>query len=149
MSVIRYPQRHAHNIPTWVKSGSTFHIRISIDRQESPSLIEPHMATALLDSARFYHARRRWNCRLFLLMPDHLHALLAFPFDRDMGRVLASWEGYQTKHLHICWQGNYFDHRIRDHHQLSEKAAYIRLNPVRKGLCAQPEDWPWAIACEP
>jgi len=145
--MIGYPERLAHKTPAWVEHGSTFHIRISVDRQASPPLTGPRIGSALLDSARLYHERTRWDCRLFLLMPDHLHALLVFPFDQDMGRILASWEGYQTKHLRIRWQGNYFDHRIRDRHDLDEKAAYIRLNPVRKGLCAKEADWPWILSC--
>jgi REP element-mobilizing transposase RayT len=103
----------------------------------------------LLKSARLYHERDRWNCRLFLLMPDHLHALLTFPYDKDMGAVIAAWKGYQAKRLGIRWQGNYFDHRIRHRDELEEKAAYIRLNPVRKNLCQRDEEWPWMLSCAP
>jgi putative transposase len=80
-------------------------------------------------------------------MPDHLHALLAFPSDKDMGRILASWEGYHTKNMGVGWQGNYFDHRISNRHELEEKAAYIRMNPLRRNLCRNPEDWPWVVSC--
>jgi putative transposase len=145
--MFRYPDRLAHQTPAWVESGATYHIRISIDRANSPALTHPAIATLLLNSARFYHERERWNCRLLLLMPDHLHALLAFPYGKDMGRTLASWEGYQTKRLGISWQGNYFDHRIRSRQELDEKAAYIRLNPVRKNLCQCEADWSWVISC--
>jgi putative transposase len=43
----------------------------------------------------------------------------------------------------VSWQRDFFDHRLRDHHEETEKISYIRLNPVRKGLCERPEDWPW------
>lgn len=80
-------------------------------------------------------------------MPDHLHALLTFLNDKAMGTVVASWKGYQAKHFGIKWQDNYFDHRIRNQGELQEKAAYIRLNPVRKNLCLTEEAWPWMLSC--
>ena len=40
----------------------------------------------------------------------------------------------------IAWQPNHFDHRIRNAAGLAEKHAYIRLNPVLKGLCQREED---------
>ena len=75
-------------------------------------------------------------------MPDHVHTLLTFPSGKDMSAIVASWKGYQAKHLGIRWQGNYFDHRIRSRDELEEKSAYIRLNPVRRNLCMQEDAWP-------
>jgi hypothetical protein len=37
----------------------------------------------------------------------------------------------------------FFDHRLRDHHELEEKTSYVLMNPVRKGLCERKEDWAW------
>lgn len=82
-------------------------------------------------------------------MPDHLHALLVFPYNRDMSEVVASWKGYHGKHHDVRWQENYFDHRIRSRDELKEKEAYIRMNPVRKNLCRYPEEWPWVLSCTP
>jgi putative transposase len=145
--MFRYPDRVAHRTPTWVESGATYHIRFSIDLKHPVSLTNPNPGETLLDSARFYHERERWACRLFLLMPDHLHALLTFPYDTDMGDIVGAWKGYHDKHHDIHWQENYFDHRIRSRAELEEKAMYIRMNPVRKNLCRNPEDWPWVISC--
>jgi REP element-mobilizing transposase RayT len=145
--MFRYPDRLAHQTPAWVESGATYHIRISVDPGHARGLTDPVIGPALLDSARRYHDQNRWNCRLFLLMPDHFHALLIFPCDKDMSAIVASWKGYQAKQLGIRWQGNYFDHRIRNRDELDEKAAYIRLNPLRKNLCMHEEEWPWVIAC--
>jgi len=103
----------------------------------------------LLDSVRFYHERFRWHCRLFLLRPDHIHARLTFAYDKNMGTTIAAWKGYQSKQLGLEWQGNYFDHRIRNRDEVDKKAAYIRLNPVRRNLCRYPEDWPWVVSGAP
>jgi REP element-mobilizing transposase RayT len=43
----------------------------------------------------------------------------------------------------VDWQRDFFDQRLRDHQELEEKTGYILVNPVRKGLCEQAEDWVW------
>ena len=134
-----------HRTPGWVPDGETFHLRIRVDRDQPVPLTAPVLAPALLDSVRFYHARLRWHCALFLLMPDHLHALLVFPPSSAMSRTMGEWKKYHTLYHQVLWQDGYFDHRIRDAKECEEKAAYIRHNPVVKGLCARPEDWPWFI----
>jgi REP element-mobilizing transposase RayT len=130
-----------------VENGATFHIRIRVEGPAAPCLTAASTGRPLLQAASWYHRQNIWNCRLFLLMPDHLHALLVFPRDRPMDQIIGAWKGYQTKHLGVSWQENFFDHRIRDQRELKEKEAYIRENPVRKGLCARAEDWPWVVAC--
>ena len=140
-----YPRRLHHAVPPWVQTGACFHIRLRVapDQPDLPSLIEPKVAGGLLAAARFYHERQRWHSRLFLLMPDHIHALLMFPDETHMSRVIGEWKHYATRQWGIDWQANYFDHRIRNAPGLSEKYAYIRRNPVVKGLCPRDEDWPW------
>jgi putative transposase len=85
----------------------------------------------------------RWYAWLFVLMPDHLHAILSFSQDVSMSRVLGDWKKYHEHKTGICWQDGYFDHRLRSDDEFVEKAHYIRMNPVRAGLCALPTAWPW------
>ena len=101
------------------------------------------VAGVLLESAEFYADKGRWFVHLFLLMPDHIHALISFPKDEVMSKVIGDWKRYQARQLGIWWQDNFFDHRIRNDAEYFEKAAYIRRNPVAKGLCMTPEEWSW------
>jgi hypothetical protein len=74
-----FPSKLHHDVPPWVDPNSLFHIRIRLDRdkQRTP-LTDALLATTLLESAEFYDSKFRWHIALFLLMPDHVHALLAF-----------------------------------------------------------------------
>jgi putative transposase len=135
-----------HAVPSWVPDGSRLHIRIRVAPEFRPSLTEPEIGTKLLESANLYHARRRWHATIFLLMPDHLHAILSFPSQESMSRVIGEWKRYQTKELGMAWQDNFFDHRLRNDAEANLKYDYICRNPVTKGLCQRPEDWPWFIA---
>jgi REP element-mobilizing transposase RayT len=141
----QYPSRLHHGAPSWVADGSVFHVRIRCAKENPICLTQPDAAESLLESVRVYADTGRWFSHLFLFMPDHAHALLSFPKDEVMARVIGDWKRYQSGNLGVLWQDNFFDHRIRNTREHIEKAAYIRQNPVVKGLCARPEDWPWVI----
>jgi hypothetical protein len=62
-----------------------------------------------------------------------------------MATSIGRWKAWQLRTLGVTWQDNFFDHRIRTQHEHELKAGYIRHNPVVKGLCADPADWPWVL----
>ncbi len=140
-----YPVRARlpHEVPQWVDEGSFYFITVNCDPRERNHLARAGVGDAVLASAAFYHERLRWHCRIMLLMPDHLHGIIAFPRKPGMKRTMTQWKRYLTRNHKIDWQRDFFDHRIRDHHELVEKMDYILKNPVRKGLCERAEDWPW------
>jgi REP element-mobilizing transposase RayT len=124
-----------------------FHVRTAIDRQKEQSLLTtPAIAASLLQSAQFYECKQRWHVTVFVVMPDHLHALISFPEQEAMSLVIGDWKRFHTIKNGVIWQEGYFDHRLRDDErgeQLSAKIDYIRNNPVAAGLCKQAEEWPW------
>jgi REP element-mobilizing transposase RayT len=144
-----FPERLHHKVPHWVEPDALFHIRVAVDRPKSQrTLTDPLLGQAILDSAKFYEAKMRWHITLFLLMPDHLHALLSFARDTSMSEVIKDWKRFHKRTNNVMWQEGYFDHRLRADErgtQLSAKLNYIRQNPVAADLCARAEDWPWII----
>jgi len=115
---------------------------------EQRQLVDASLAQVLLKSAQFYDSKRRWHINLFVLMPDHLHALLSFPRDESMSGVIGDWKRFHAYKNGVMWQEGYFDRRLREDErgeQLSAKMNYIRENPVAAGLCAQAKDWPRII----
>ncbi len=141
-----FGRRLHHHTPGWVKDGAAFHIRVRLGEAPQPSLTHPPLARELLDAARRYHATGRWWCELFLLMPDHWHAILVFPAEPGMSRTLRDWKRGTARFQHIDWQENYFDHRIRNAAEFAETWHYIRRNPAACGLCEGEDDWPWWCA---
>lgn len=81
-------------------------------------------------------------------MPDHVHAVFCMPSHHEMKKTVSSWKSYTDKQTGICWQRDFFEHRLRSGESFDAKALYIRMNPVRAGLCANPEEWPhvWPAA---
>jgi putative transposase len=137
-----------HDVPVWVKAGSMFFVTVCALPRGGDSLCRSDVAPQLLEAMRTYHERGIWYARLAVLMPDHWHALLAFPPDRMMRTVLAQWKSYTAKRIGVTWQRDFFDHRLREGESLELKAAYVRQNPVRAGLVARADEWPWVFEAE-
>jgi REP element-mobilizing transposase RayT len=114
----------------WLEDSSLFHIRIAIDRKRKQRpLIDPKLAPAILDSSNLYQQNQCWHITLFILMPDHLHALLSFPRDESMSSVISDWKRFHARNNHVVCQEGYFDHRLRHNErgeQLEMKVDYIR-----------------------
>jgi putative transposase len=41
------------------------------------------------------------------------------------------------------WQRDFWDTQMRSREHYEEKLSYVRMNPLRKGLAQNPEDWPY------
>ena len=109
-----FPSKLHHTVPDWVEAGAIFHIRIALDRtKQQPTLISSPIGESLIESVKFYDRKQRWYITVFQLMPDHIHALLSFPRDKSMSRVIGDWKHFQRHKLGIFWQEGYFDHRQR------------------------------------
>jgi len=78
-----------------------------------------------------------------LLMPDHLHAIIAFPRELGMKATISNWKRFVAAHQKVGWQRDFFDHRLRNDQEEQEKKSYVLMNPVRRELCQRVEDWPW------
>jgi putative transposase len=48
------------------------------------SLCRTERAPKIFESVQFYESLGKWSVHVMLLMPDHLHALVDFPFWGDM-----------------------------------------------------------------
>jgi putative transposase len=99
----------------------------------------------------------------YVIMPDHIHLFVCGDDDFDLGiwvrglkRVVAaavtggrdrntSLEGSAavTAAATTIWQRGFFDHVIRNSESYSEKWDYVRANPVRAGLVASADEWPF------
>ncbi len=135
-----------HTLPPWVGiDAADFFITICCQRRGINQLCLPRVGDSLLESARFYLAQRKWFPFVFLLMPDHLHLIVAFGHEEDMAKVIAVWKGFHAKQHGIVWQRGFFDHRLRRDESWEEKARYILHNPVRAGLIQEGEKWPYTL----
>jgi putative transposase len=111
--------------------------------------LDERVANATIESLRKLRNDFRFNVYIYCLMPDHFHGLIG---PGEAGRTLGSlcgafkslstreyWSWYDGK----LWQRQFFDHIIRNYQDFEETLEYIRMNPVRRSLVTNPEDWPY------
>ena len=139
-------QKHLpHDIPLWVDSRrEIYFITINCRERFLNQLALAPVAEKLFETIRHRQETFLWWPHLFLLMPDHLHALLSFPpSDKPIRLVISKWKEWTAKTIGIRWQDDFFEHRLRRDESRRQKADYILENPVRKKLAAKPKDWPF------
>jgi REP element-mobilizing transposase RayT len=123
--------------------GEVYFITICCIPRGANQLAEPLIWQAIDETLSHREAKGELQCRLALAMPDHFHALMAFPGVEGMRIVIRGFKSWLAKQCGIRWQRDFFDHRLRSQESAAEKANYIRLNPVRAGLVTNPKDWPY------
>jgi putative transposase len=110
---------------------------------------QPTVHNAFVEFAQRGPAHGAWIGR-YVLMPDHLHAFVAFDDDKiTLAKWMKSLKNTISKALRAeriagpHWQKTFFDHVLRSSESYGEKWEYVCENPVRAGLVKEAEEWPF------
>ncbi len=86
----------------------------------------------------------------YCIMPDHVHLLVESPeVEVDVVKFVAQWKqgtGFALREElpRRFWQKGFYDHILRRPQDADAVAWYIWMNPVRKGLVAKAEAYPFS-----
>jgi putative transposase len=119
-------------------------------------LQQPEIARLVSEALRHFDAVR-YTLHAWVVMPNHVHALLTPLGQHALGEILKSWKQFSAlrakRALNLAggrfWQPEAYDHWVRDAIEHERITRYILQNPVKARLCARPEDWPWSSAAVP
>jgi putative transposase len=110
------------------------------DCRGSCPLRAPELAELVATSLRHFDGTR-YRLTDFVVMPNHVHLLVAFPDETAMLAQCESWKHFTAVRLNKklgrtgrFWQTDGFDHLVRSEDQLSALKQYIADNPWRAGL---------------
>jgi putative transposase len=127
-------------------------------------LDEDHPKRILLGVLKDQLDAMKAKCVGFVVMPDHVHALVWLPETGQLSRFMHGWKRmssfrirswYRDHQSHYFegfgegdrfWQPKYYSFPIYSRQKLEEKMEYIHLNPVRAGLVEKAVDWRWSSA---
>ena len=118
-------------------------------------LKDPRLAQLVVDCLRFGEAKLRlYRLRAWVVMANHVHVIL-FP-DASLQRITKAIKGYSGHQANQIlgrtgqrfWQHESYDHWARDRYELERIVRYTEANPVRAGLVASEEQWPWSSAAD-
>ena len=119
-------------------------------------LARPEIAD-IVASAMQFHVGQRFDLHAWVVMPNHVHAVLRPRTDWTLSEILKSWKGFSARETNrllkrtgmVFWQVESYDHLIRDDEDLHRCCHYTTMNPANAGLCEHPEDWRWSSAYRP
>lgn len=86
----------------------------------------------------------------YCLMPNHVHLILVPSEPAGLARVVGGVHRRYTNYIHARtrWVGHLFQSRfasvVMDEAHLFHAIRYVSVNPVRAGLVARADDWPWS-----
>ena len=108
-------------------------------------------ARLLLDVMFDYREQRQYLLHEFVIMPDHIHALLTPASTVALERALQFIKGGFSYRLGkvekmTVWQPSFTNHRIRDAEDFEHHRNYIHLNPVRARLVVNRTEYPYSSA---
>lgn len=98
------------------------------------------------------YAVEKFGCRIhsFCLMTNHIHLVMQIgdiPLSRIMQNIslrYTKWINFTQSRTGHVFQGRYKALLLDADTYLLELVRYIHLNPVRAGMVATPEDYPWS-----
>ncbi len=107
----------------------------------------------LVQNALLFFDGERYRLSAWVIMPNHVHALLRPRFGYTLSEILHSWKSYSSNQANKLlarkgefWQEDYFDRYIRNAEHYQRVIDYIELNPVKAGLCPRKADWEFSSA---
>ena len=121
--------------------GTAYHIT-TVTRHRAPYFAALDNGRKLVRELMVLQAEGRCETLCYVVMPDHLHWLMALRTGTlpDVVRLL---KGRSARAIgRTVWQPNYFDHAVRGDEDLHAMAHYIVANPVRAGLAERIGDYP-------
>lgn len=152
------PKRQVFDLPgqRHFVTFSTYQRRRFLDSPHTRDIVMEVLEQSLIS----HHA----GCTGFVVMPNHVHAILLGQADFQISRLIQVWKktsSYRLKRIYerevksyhqLCpencpiWQAGFYDFNLESDEKLIEKLEYIHNNPVQAQLAVTPVAWPWSSA---
>ncbi len=141
----------------WIPGGAYFFTVAVAER--GTSLLTDHI-DKLRRAFQTVRQARPFEMTAVVVLPDHLHCLWVLP-SGDSDYALR-WAGIKAafsaslpagesvrrsrrrKRERGLWQRRYWEHLLRDEHDLAAHVDYIHYNPVKHGLVECVSQWPYS-----
>jgi len=137
-------------------SGQAFAVldRLLDEARTGPRhLSDPQIARIVVEALEYgAEVLRYYRLHAFVVMPNHVHMLVT-P-EAPVAKLMKSLKGITARRANEAlrltgrpfWQGESYDHWVRNGEEFERIRRYIEQNPVRAGLARSQEDYPWSSA---
>ncbi|HEX7191717.1 MAG TPA: transposase [Thermoanaerobaculia bacterium] len=128
------------DLPHLQTRGKTYFITFCTSDRH---VLSPSERDIVLATCVRAHREAYWLHAL-CVMPDHVHLVITLYEQFSLPRVMQQMKSVSAHDIgrHV-WQRDYFDRIMRSDEDVRKKCEYICQNPVRAGLVASVDDYPW------
>ena len=138
-----------------------------LDSKPAVRLFADHRLAAIACKAIEHHSGTRYQLHAFVVMPSHIHCVIApepewehtWYAERRQGHMtplsaimhsIKSFTAREFRRLRgssgPLWQSESYDRIVRNEAERERTVAYVEYNPVKAGLCGRPEEWAFSSA---
>jgi REP element-mobilizing transposase RayT len=131
---------------------ATWDCLLGAARHGATYLAQPAIAGMVVARLRDADACGLCSLDAFVVMPNHVHVLwtpmggLADLIRRIKGPTALEANRILGRTGKTFWQDEYFDRLVRSERERDRIKTYVEWNPVKAGLAATPEAFPWSSA---
>jgi REP element-mobilizing transposase RayT len=140
--------RHAYPFGYRGKQPVIYFVTICVAKRQSVLANKPALNAFKAAVAKLHD----WRVLAAMLMPDHLHVIVAPIHDHEakLGNFSGALKRWMRQELNASWnwQPGCFERPLRSDESLHDKWLYVQENPVRAGLVARWRDWPYQIGLD-
>ncbi|NOT49416.1 MAG: transposase [Acidobacteria bacterium] len=118
----------------------------------SCSLCEKRIATKIKETLLKWDSVR-YRLIAWVIMPNHVHILIELLEEHELSEIMHSIKSYTAHEANKIlqrkgqfWSIESFDRYIRDARHYVNTIRYIENNPVKAGLCGEPDQWEFGRA---
>jgi len=138
--------------------GGCWFFTVNLLDRKSRLLVE-HI-DALREGVRETRRRHPFQIDAMVVLPDHIHAVWTLPdgdldfpvrwrlikvrFSKSIPKGERLTQTQRARGERGIWQRRYWEHLIRDERDYAHHIDYCWFNPVKHGLVANVEDWPFS-----
>jgi putative transposase len=140
------------------QNGGTYFFTVALHERGTACLTDHigELRQAVLTTKR----ERPFRIDTMVVLPDHLHAiwtlsqedddfstrwrLIKSRFSREVGFHRPRSPSQIRKQERGLWQRRFWVHLVRDGEDYARLTTYCWNNPVKHGLVARPQDWPFS-----
>jgi REP element-mobilizing transposase RayT len=136
-------------LPHWRMDGSVYFVSWRLAAKQA--LLQPAERTLVADAIKHF-AGERYGLWAYVVMDDHVHALVTPSDGFPLQEIVHTWKSFTTNRLQrdfhrlgLIWQREYFDRIVRDEGELVAKINYILDNPEKRWPDIEEYEW---VGCD-
>jgi putative transposase len=141
-------RKHPPHFPAIERHNTPVIVFLTVCTKNRKAIFANAVADELLRTS--WDQARSWLVGRYVVMPDHIHLFCApadFP-PKPLTQWVNYWKSHCARHCKEqedarIWQRHFWDTQLRRGDNYDEKWEYVVQNPVRAGLVARAEDWPY------